>query len=135
MVYSIDKQVILEAASLIEETKKVGTQFEKGKTTGSYYDRSALAKDIVKLRQARDISRNSAKQNEIRLQKNPNSSITKEARDSATKQANAFDNHARVLSNSKTVDDALFKNAHYNSTGPSQKAMEEQPRLYQSAKK
>lgn len=102
MVYSINKQ------TLIEETKKVGTVYEKGTPLGKM-NRPELAKDIKEVKQARDFKR------EI----NNNS------------HANYLDNSARIMSQeNKDINGmGLINTSTIGTTAAAQ-----QPRLYQSAR-
>ena len=109
MVYSINKQSLLEEALvLIEETKKVGTVYEKGTPLGKM-NRPELAKDIKEVRQARDHKR-----------KVYNNS-----------DANYMDNATRIMSReNKKIDDM----GYINTSTIEKTAGAQQPRLYQSAR-
>jgi hypothetical protein len=110
MVYSINKQSLLEEALvLIEETKKVGTVYEKGTALGKM-NRPELAKDIKDVKQVRDHNRKL------------NNNIA----------ANYIDNASRIMSQeNKKIKDM----GYVNSSTIEKTAGAQQPRLYQSARK
>ena len=109
MVYSINKQSLLEEALvLIEETKKVGTVYEKGTALGKI-NRPELAKDIKEVKQVRDFKRKI------------NNNIA----------ANYIDNASRIMSQeNKKIKDM----GYVNSSTIEKTAGAQQPRLYQSAR-
>lgn len=102
MIYSIDK------TSLLEETKKVGTVYEKGTALGKM-NRPELAKDIKDVRQVRDYKRKLNNNN----------------------AANYMDNSTRIMSqeNKKMKDMGSVDTSTIEKTSAAQ-----QPRLYQSAR-
>ena len=108
MVYSINKTALLEEVSLIEETKKVGTDYEKGTPLGKR-TRPELTRDIKEVRQVRDYRRK----------------INDNAR------ANYMDNSARIMSqeNKRMKDMGSVDTSKIPYTAAAQ-----QPRLYQSAR-
>lgn len=102
MVYSIDK------TSLLEETKKVGTVYEKGTALGKM-NRPELAKDIKEVKQVRDFKR--------KINNN--------------RDANYLDNATRIMSQ----ENKKINNMGYINTSTIEKtANAQQPRLYQSAR-
>lgn len=108
MVYSINKTALLEESALIEETKKVGTVYEKGTTLGKM-NRPELAKDIKDVRQVRDYKRKLNNNND----------------------ANYMDNSTRIMSQ----ENKKIKNMGSVDTSTIEKtATAQQPRLYQSAR-